>query len=68
MLGAAFYAVAPRLMIGPRWFRVLSISIGPAVVVGEMLVHTDGVDFVVLDPVGAGDRAVRAHPWLYALG
>src|SRR3954452_11673814 len=43
VLGAAIYAVLRPLMIGPRWFRVLSISVGPAVVVGEQLVHVDGV-------------------------
>jgi hypothetical protein len=37
------------LMIGPRWFQVLSISLGPAVVIGSEIVHTDGVDFT-LDP------------------
>jgi len=52
LFGAAVYAVLRGLMIGPRWFQVLSISVGPAVVVGEMLVHTDGVDFTLLEPAG----------------
>ena len=30
VLGAAIYAVVRGLMIGPRWFEVLSISGGPA--------------------------------------
>jgi hypothetical protein len=47
--GGALYFVLRGLMIGPRWFQVLSISIGPAVVVGSLVVHTDGVDFT-LDP------------------
>ena len=37
-------------MIGPRWFQVLSISLGPAVVVGALLVHPEGVDFTLLRP------------------
>ena len=36
------------LMIGPPWFRLLSISVGPGVVVGAMLVHTTGIDFRLL--------------------
>lgn len=50
VLGAAIYAVLRPLMIGPRWFQVLSIGAGPAVVAGEMLVHVDGVDFTLLEP------------------
>jgi hypothetical protein len=68
MLGAAFYALLRGLMIGPRWFRVLSISLGPAVVVGEMLVHTDGVDFLVLEPVELAIALFVLIPGVYALG
>jgi hypothetical protein len=49
--GVFFYLVVRGLMVGPGWFRLLSISLGPAVVVGAMVVHTDGVDFNVLEPV-----------------
>ena len=49
---AAFVYVAVRgLMIGPAWFRLLSISVGPGIVVGSMLVHTSGVDFNILKPL-----------------
>ena len=49
---AAFVYIAVRgLMIGPPWFRLLSISVGPGVVVGSMLVHTSGVDFTILEPL-----------------
>jgi hypothetical protein len=48
--GAFFYLAVRGLMVGPGWFRLLSISLGPAVVVGAILVHTDGVDFNVLEP------------------
>jgi hypothetical protein len=36
--------------VGPAWFRLLSISLGPAVVIGAIVVHTDGVDFRVIEP------------------
>jgi len=49
IVGGAVYLVLRGLMVGPRWFRVVSMSVGPAVVVGSQIVHTDGVDFT-LDP------------------
>ena len=54
--GAFVYVALRGLMVGPAWFRMLSISLGPALVIGALIVHTDGVDFTVLDP-----------PWLAAL-
>lgn len=50
VIGVFFYLALRWLMIGPEWFRLLSISLGPAVVIGAIIVHTDGVDFRVLDP------------------
>ncbi|HET7328399.1 MAG TPA: hypothetical protein VFJ14_14060 [Nocardioidaceae bacterium] len=51
LIGAAVYTLLRGLLIGPRWFQVLSISVGPAVVVGTQLVHSDGVDFTLLQPL-----------------
>lgn len=65
VLGAGLYFVLRGLFIGPRWFQVLSISVGPAVVVGSMLVHLDGVDFT-LDPAWLGVAMFVAIPGLYA--
>ncbi len=50
-IGAFLYMALRGLMIGPPWFRLLSISVGPGVVVGAMLVHTSGIDFHLLDPL-----------------
>lgn len=50
-IAAFVYVVVRGLMIGPPRFRLLSISVGPGVVVGSILVHTSGVDFTVLDPL-----------------
>jgi hypothetical protein len=65
VLGAAIYAVLRPLMIGPRWFRVLSISAGPAVVVGEQLVHVDGVDFTLLEPAWLAIALFMLIPGVY---
>lgn len=50
VVGAGVYAVVRNLRVGPHWFQVLSIAVGPAVVVGAAIVHTDGVDFRLLGP------------------
>lgn len=67
VLGAAIYAVLRGLMIGPRWFEVLSISVGPAVVVGNLLVHTDGVDFTLIDTPGLAIALFVLVPGAYAV-
>jgi hypothetical protein len=63
--GAAFYVAARGLLIGPPWFRLLSISIGPAVVTGAIVVHTDGVDFRLLEPVWISVALFVALPAVY---
>lgn len=51
VLGAGFYLALRGLRVGPPWFQLLSISLGPAVVVGAMIVHATGVDFRLLKPL-----------------
>jgi hypothetical protein len=46
---AAYQCVEPRL-IGPTWFRRLTVALASGAVVGSMLVHSDGVDFRLLQP------------------
>lgn len=65
-IGGVFYALLRGLMIGPRWFQVLSVGGGPAVVVGSMLVHTDGVDFRLLQPAWLAIGLFVAIPGVYA--
>ncbi|CAM3302946.1 hypothetical protein NODU109028_10355 [Nocardioides dubius] len=65
VLGAAIYLVLRPLLIGPRWFQVLAISLGPAVVVGEQLVHVDGVDFTLLEPVWLAIALFLLIPGVY---
>ena len=50
ILGAGVYRlVAPRL-IGPVWFRRITVGLACGAVVGSMLVHADGIDFTQLTP------------------
>jgi len=46
---------------------VLSIAVGPAVVVGAAIVHTDGVDFRVLSPPWLAIGLFVAIPGVYAV-
>lgn len=66
LLGAFAYALLRGLMIGPRWFRVMSVSVGSGVVVGALTVHTDGVDFTLLQPVPLTVGLFVAIPVVYA--
>lgn len=50
LLSGVLYLVLEPLLIGPDWFRTLSLSVGAGVVAATQLVHADGVDFHVLDP------------------
>jgi hypothetical protein len=65
VLGGGIYFVLRGLMIGPRWFQILSVSLGPSVVVGSSLVHVDGVDFT-LRPVWLAIAMFVAIPGAYA--
>lgn len=46
---AAYQCVSPRL-IGPTWFKRLTVALAAGAVVGSMLVNPDGIDFRVLKP------------------
>lgn len=66
VVGAGIYAVLRGLRIGPRWFQVLTVAVGPAVVVGALIVHTDGVDFRVLEPTWLAVGLFVVIPGVYA--
>ncbi|MEP6761363.1 MAG: hypothetical protein ABJA93_08350 [Sporichthyaceae bacterium] len=66
LVGACVYALVRHLMVGPRWFQVAAIAIGPAVVVGAEIVHGDGVDFRLLKPTWLAIALFLAIPALYA--
>ncbi|MEO6204978.1 MAG: hypothetical protein ABIO67_06305 [Mycobacteriales bacterium] len=67
LFGAAIYVLVRGLLIGPRWFQILSISVGPALVVGNLLVHTDGVDFTRIDPAVLAIALFVLLPGVYAV-
>jgi hypothetical protein len=66
VLGGLVFLAVRQLRFGPSWFRTASITIGPAVVVGAMLVHTDGIDFRLLQPAWLAIALFVALPGLFA--
>lgn len=66
IFGGLLFLTVRTLRFGPPWFRVTSMIIGPAVVVGAMLVHRDGVDFTLLQPAALSIALFVAIPGLYA--
>ena len=76
LVGGALFILIRPLLLGPAWFRVLSVATGVGVVLGAFTVHP-GVDLDVLDPplvaiilfvavpfVAAGVFCLVAFRWL----
>jgi hypothetical protein len=49
-LGGLVWVALRGLRFGPSWWRAVSMPLGATLVIGSMMVHSDGVDFVFLDP------------------
>ena len=67
VIGGLVFLALRGLRFGPQWFRVLSMPVGATMVVGSMLVHSDGVDFTLLQPIALGVAMTLAVPFLYTL-
>ncbi len=67
VLGAATYLMVNPWLIGPPWFRRLTIGLSSSVVVGSMLVHADGIDFNVLKPKWLAIGLFVALPGIFGL-
>jgi hypothetical protein len=49
-IGGLVWVALRGLRFGPSWWRTLSMPLGATLVIGNMMVHSDGIDFVLLDP------------------
>jgi hypothetical protein len=67
-IGGVVFLVVRGLRFGPRWFRATSIVVGPGIVVGSMMVHSDGVDFTRLEPAGLAIALTLSVPVAFAAG
>lgn len=65
VLGAALHGLVAPWLIGPLWFRHLTVGLGSGAVVGSMLVHTDGIDFRALEPAWLAIASFVAIPAVF---
>ena len=65
IIGAAAYQWIRPWLLGPSWFRRLTLAAGAGAVVGSMLIHADGVDFVALTPTWLAITLFIALPALF---
>lgn len=67
VLGAAagvVWVIVRGLRFGPAWWRAVSMPLAATLVIGDQLVHTDGVDFTLLDPAALAVGLTLAVPAL----
>lgn len=62
----AWLLVVPWL-VGGRWLHLVTVSVTGALLVGPLLIHDDGVDFHVLEPMPLAVAVFLAIPALVAL-
>lgn len=67
VLGVGAYRLVRPWLIGPLWFRRLTTGFGAGVVVGAMLIHTDGIDFRVLKPTWLAIALFIALPAVFGV-
>lgn len=67
IIGFAVYRLVRPWLIGPQWFRRLTIGLGSGAVVGSILVHADGIDFTALKPMWLAIGLFVALPALFAV-
>jgi len=67
LIGAAAYVLVSPWLIGPRWFRAVTVAVTAGMLVGTMVIHPDGVDFRVLEPTWLAIAMFVAVPAVFAL-
>ena len=67
VIGATAYLLVRPWLIGPIWFRRLTVALAPGAVGGSMLLHADGIDFRVLTPTWFAIALFIALPFLFGL-
>jgi hypothetical protein len=67
-IGGVVFLAVRGLRIGPGWFQTISLATGAVVVIGALLLHSDGVDFTRLEPIWLAVAFTLSVPLLYAVG
>lgn len=67
VIGAVAYLFVRPFLIGPRWFRYVTVALASGAVVGSMMLHADGIDFRALTPTWFAMALFIALPFLFGL-
>lgn len=67
LVGAAVYKAVSHWLIGPRWFRHVTAGAASGAVIGSMLIHDDGIDFLLLKPTWLAVGLFIAIPAAFGL-
>ena len=51
LIGAAAYVLVSPWLLGPAWFRRFTVGAVAGALAGSMIIHADGTDFTVLEPL-----------------
>lgn len=65
VIGAAAYVLVSPWLLGATWFRRFTVAAVAGALVGSMLIHADGVDFNVLEPLWLAVTVFIALPALF---
>ena len=66
-IGGLVFLALRGLRVGPAWFGTASLALGAVLVIGAILLHSDGVDFTRLEPIGLAVALTLSVPLLYAV-
>lgn len=66
-IGAIAYVAVAAWLVGPVWFRRLTVGVAGGAVGGAILVHSDGIDFHVLEPLSFAVALFVGLPALVAV-
>jgi len=67
VIGAAVYQWVRPWLIGPQWFRYVTVGLACGAVVGSMLIHADGIDFRALTPTWLAIALFVTLPFLFGV-
>lgn len=65
VIGTGAYLLVRSRLLGPGWFRHVTVGLASAAVVGSMLIHPNGVDFTQLQPTWLAIGLFVALPGLF---
>jgi hypothetical protein len=67
VIGAALYQWVRPWLVGPRWFRYVTVGSACGAVIGSMLIHADGIDFRALTPTWLAIALFVALPFVFGV-